>query len=352
MRAANPIDIAIRTIPTAWFTPDRRIYWADMVLSAALGWFSFVAASMASGWTRAALLIVAAFALYRAVLFTHEITHLSPRDVPGFRAVWNTLVGVPLLVPSFLYEGVHVDHHRPKLYGTTRDPEYVPFGRRSPFVMISYVIASALVPIGLVLRFGVLAPLSAILPPLRRLVTDRMSALVINHEYVRRAPLAPGTLSQEAGACLLIWSVAILVYARVLPVRVIAAWFIVASVTSTINAVRTLAAHRYDHDDGDELTMVAQLLDTCTIARPETAPPGAASGRSIGAVWRALWAPVGLRYHALHHWIPSLPYHNLGRAHRLLAGTLTADSPYAATSEPDIVTAVASLARRASRSHG
>lgn len=349
MRAANPIDVAIRTIPSAWFTPDRRIYWADMVLSAALGWTAFAAAIVTDGWTRAALLIVAAFALYRAVLFTHEITHLASRDVPGFRAAWNALVGVPLLVPSFLYEGVHVDHHRPKLYGTIGDPEYVPFGHRSPLVMVSYVVASALVPIGLVLRFGLLAPLSSIVPPLRRMVTDRMSALVINHEYVRRAPLAPGTIFQEAGACALVWAIAIMVSLRVLPIRLVVLWLVVASITSTINAVRTLAAHRYDHDDAAELTMAAQLLDTCTIARQDA--DGDESG-IVEATWRALWAPVGLRYHALHHWIPSLPYHNLGRAHRLLAATLTPDSAYAATSEPDIATAVASLVRRASRSHG
>jgi fatty acid desaturase len=349
MRAANPIDVAIRTIPSAWFTPDRRIYWADMLLSATLGWSALAFAVVTTGWTRAALLIVAAMALYRAVLFTHEITHLAPRDVPGFRAAWNALVGVPLLVPAFLYEGVHVDHHRPKVYGTNRDPEYVPFGRRSPLVMMSYVVASALVPIGLSLRFGVLAPLSWVLPPLRRLVTARMSALVINHEYVRRAPFTPGAIFEEAGACALIWAAAILTILHILPLRAIAAWFIVASASSTINAVRTLAAHRYDHDDETELTMVAQLLDTCTIARLEVA--GTTAGR-IEAVWRALWSPVGLRYHALHHWIPSLPYHSLGRAHRLLARTLANDSPYAATSEPDIVTAVKGLVRRAIRSHG
>src|SRR4051812_9621337 len=125
MRAANPIDVAIRTIPGAWFAPDRRIYWADMVLSATLGWSTFAMAMVATGRTRAALLIVTAFSLYRAVLFIHEITHLAQRDVPGFRLAWNALVGVPLLLPSFLYEGVHTDHHRPHVYGTVRDPEYV-----------------------------------------------------------------------------------------------------------------------------------------------------------------------------------------------------------------------------------
>ena len=124
MRAVNPVDVAIRTIPGAWFAPDRRIYWTDMVLSAALGWSAFGVVVVTTGWTRAALLILTAFALYSAVLFIHEIKHL---------------------LPSFLYERVHTDHHRPHLYGTDRDPEYVPFGRRSPLVILGYVVVSLLV---------------------------------------------------------------------------------------------------------------------------------------------------------------------------------------------------------------
>ena len=111
---ANPIDHAIRAIPFEWFRPDRRIYWADMLLSAWVGWTAFAGAVVTSGRARTALSIVAVFGLYRAVLFIHELTHLAPRDVPAFRGAWNGLVGVPLLLPSFLYEGVHTDHHRPR----------------------------------------------------------------------------------------------------------------------------------------------------------------------------------------------------------------------------------------------
>ena len=54
--------------------------------------------------------VVAVLSLYRAVVFIHELAHLSPGRVPGFRVAWNLLCGIPLLVPSFLY-GSHRDHH-------------------------------------------------------------------------------------------------------------------------------------------------------------------------------------------------------------------------------------------------
>ena len=40
---------------------------------------------------------------------------------------------------------------------------------------------------------------------------------------------------------------------------------------------------------------------------------------------------MGLRYHALHHFLPSLPYHSLGRVHRQLLAELPADAPYRQT---------------------
>ena len=342
---AHPLDQAIRAIPAAWFRPDPRIYWADMLTSAVTGWVTFALAVSAAPAARAAFLCISVFALYRAVLFIHELTHLTRRDVPGFRVAWNALVGVPLLIPSFLYEGVHTDHHRQHSYGTTADPEYVPFGRRPPLLIATYALGSALVPLLLILRFGLVAPLSWIIPPLRRLTVARMSALVINQAYVRRAPMGLSALVEEAASCVLVWAAIVLWWTGVVPLALIGCWVVVTSAASTINAVRTLAAHRYDHDTDSSaaLTMVDQLLDSCTIA------PRSGVGGWCGIVWRGLWAPVGLRFHALHHWIPSLPYHNLARAHRVLATALGADAPYTATQYPAIAPVVGDLVRRSRR---
>jgi fatty acid desaturase len=38
--------------------------------------------------------------------------------------------------------------------------------------------------------------------------------------------------------------------------------------------------------------------------------------------------PVGTRYHALHHLLPSLPYHSLGQLHRALVRELGPDHVY------------------------
>ena len=336
------IDEAIRAIPLEWFKASPALYWADFLSSAAIGWGALALGIAGRGWMRGAWLTVAVFALYHAVLFIHEITHRAQRDVPGFTFAWNALVGVPLLVPSFTYEGVHTDHHRQRSYGTDADPEYVPFGRRSPIVLTTYVIGSLLAPIAFAIRFAVLAPLGWAIPPLGRFITDRCSALVINHRYVRRAPIGAAGRAQEAAAFAVCWVVASLWWTGVVTPQALLCYAAVSAIASGINAARTLAAHRYDNES-EELSMNEQLLDSCTIA-PSTVP--ALVRTRVATALRTLVAPVGLRYHALHHWIPSLPYHNLGRVHRRLITALTADAPYGRTIEPGFTPVLRDLLHR------
>src|SRR5258708_7883046 len=104
---AGALDEAINAIPSDWFRASAAIYWCDLFASASVGWLALAAAVRSSSVIRVALLAVAVAALYRAVLFIHEITHRAGRDVPMFKFVWNATVGVPLLLPSFLYEAVH-----------------------------------------------------------------------------------------------------------------------------------------------------------------------------------------------------------------------------------------------------
>ena len=71
------------------------------------------------------------FALYRAGLFIHEITHLKPAH---FRTSdWRgTRWSASLVLPSFMYEGIHNMHPRQIRYGTVEDPEYLPLALMKP----------------------------------------------------------------------------------------------------------------------------------------------------------------------------------------------------------------------------
>lgn len=199
------------------------------------------------------------------MLFIHEVTHLNHRDVPAFTFVWNALVGVPLLIPSFLYEGVHTDHHRPRCYATDADPEYVPFGRRPPALIVGTALSAVLAPVVFSIRFGILAPLPWAVPALREPIFRRGSALVMNHRYVRHTPIDRAGRAQEIAAWAATWIAVWLLWTGRLPLAALFCWVVVTAATSGINAVRTLAAHRYDHDSG-ELSMTELLLDSCTIA--------------------------------------------------------------------------------------
>jgi fatty acid desaturase len=105
-----------------------------------------------------------------------------------------------------------------------------------------------------------------------------------------------------------------------MPWRVFVVWFAVVSVISFVNTLRTLVAHRYE-SEGTPLPRAGQLLDSIDLP---------------GRFWTELWAPVGLRYHALHHYFPGVPYHNLPAAHRRLISSLPSGSVYSSVSGPGL----------------
>src|SRR4029078_9779056 len=237
-------------------------YWADMLGSALLGYAALFAAmivqptSLAVGCGLLALL-----ALYRAGSFIHELTHIKKGAVKGFRFTWNLIVGVPLLVPSFMYEGVHNQHHAKRYYGTADDPEYLPLALMHPWTLPGFLIAAALAPIGMLVRFAILAPLSLLFPKLRAMVVGRYSGLQINPRFVRPKPegeFARDWASQEA-ACS-IWAIALLalVGLGVIPFKIFLVFLGVASGVMFLNQVRPLVAHLWEHE-GEPMSGTAQL---------------------------------------------------------------------------------------------
>jgi len=68
-----------------------------------------------------------------------------------------------------------------------------------------------------------------------------------------------------------------------------------------------------------------------------------------GGPWTELWAPVGLRYHALHHYFPGIPYHNLGTAYRRIVGTVPSDSLYHSVTSASLRQSLKALYTKARR---
>lgn len=336
------------------FKANPWIYWTDFLLSIGVGVWMYMAIGRAAvpgglidlitqwlAWGEpgrwaviAAFFVVQCLAIYRASLFTHELVHLQQGAVKGFGTGWNLMCGIPFLMPSFLYH-THVHHHRRRHYATHDDGEYLPLGASSPWNIFAYLGQSFVIPIIAVVRFGVLTPLMWVSSRIHRWGCQHLSAMVCDPKYVRPLPTRTQLRLwrlQEAGCLAMIWGAAVLLYLGALPWY----WLIQAYATGVsvimLNAIRTLGAHRYRHT-GDEVSFVDQLLDSVNYPR--------------WPLVSELWAPVGLRFHALHHLFPSMPYHNLAAAHRRLMRELPPDSPYRRTESPGLLFSIRQLWRDA-----
>lgn len=309
-----------------------EIYWPDMLGSAALGYAALLGAILIGNPLAAALSgVVAALALYRALLFIHELTHIHKNALPGFRLAWNLVVGIPMLTPSLMYEGVHTLHHARTRYGTVEDPEYLPLALMKPWSLPVFALVALLLPVGLLIRSAVLVPLGVVIPPLRRLVWERASALSINPEFRRRPPegeFARQVFWQELGASA--WALFVVWWSVTHSWRPLLIGIAVVSLTALLNQIRTLVAHLWENE-GEAMTVTGQYLDSVNVPPPAALAP--------------LWAPVGLRYHALHHLLPSMPYHSLAEAHRRIAAHLGAGSTYEKGNYNGLLPLVGRLAR-------
>lgn len=93
------------------------------------------------------------------------------------------------------------------------------------------------------------------------------------------------------------------------------------AIGTVLNSTRTLVSHWYRSGD-QAMTFLEQIKDS--VNHPQ-------------GTWAEMWVLVGLRYHALHHLLPFLPYHSLGRAHDILMKSLPADSFYRDTNSASLV---------------
>jgi len=224
------------------------------------------------------------------------------------------MVGVPTLMPSFFLE-YHMGHHNARHYGTKHDGEYLPIGRgplRNIFFFLTQIFIQ---PVFVIIRFLIVTPVSFLHPKLRLWVLTHLSSFVFNFPY-RRAISGNEPrrwwAAMEIMCCLRGAAIFVLIFVGLNPWYRLPQLLLLALFPLCLHYFRSLTAHAWT-SDGSRKTFDEQLTDSIDIR---------------GNWFTELLYPVGLRYHALHHLFPTMPYHNLGRAHRRLMEQLPDDAPY------------------------
>lgn len=339
-----------RTIVGDFFRPNPWIYWADFLSSWVVGMTCFALVRhperLASnpawhGPLSVVLFLTSALLIYRMSLFIHELVHIRSNEFTAFRFAWNLLCGIPFLIPSFVYY-THLDHHRRKHYGTKEDGEYIPLARLPAWQILFYLSQVLVIPALAVIRFGILTPLTWFSRRVRDWVHRHASSMIMDPMYIRPLPSSRVLRTirlQEVGCMLVVWFIAFrlffsfgILFDEPLPWSFLAQVYLTGVFIVAVNALRTLGAHRWT-SDGREMNFVDQMLDSVNYPH--------------SPFWGALWAPVGLRFHALHHIFPTMPYHALPEAHRRLMAKLPDDSPYRRTEARSLTGVLWTLWQRA-----
>ena len=342
-----------RRIVGDFFRPNPWIYWTDFLTSWSVGvlCFSlvrqpeFITANTGWHWPLTlGLFVVSSLLIYRCTLFIHELVHIRADEFTKFRFIWNLLCGIPFLIPSFIYY-THIDHHRRKHYGTHEDGEYISLSNRPAWQILLYLSQVLVIPLVTVVRWGLLTPLTWVSPRIRDLVHQRASSMIMDPTYIRPLPTKTVLRTirlQEIGCFLFICAMVArltmnygLIFDEPLSPMFLVQFYLTSVFILTINALSTLGAHRWT-SPWSEMNFIEQMLDSVNYPHNPL----------IGG----LWAPVGLRFHALHHIFPTMPYHALAEAHRRLMRDLPADSPYRRTEAPSLTSSIVSLWQRAKAS--
>lgn len=324
--------------------PRPFIYWTDLICCVvAVDIGLLLSGPFPGGMTGhpaigIAGFVIAVFALYRASYFNHEIAHQS-RRLPGFAFVWNLFVGIPLLVPSFLYSD-HLNHHSVRSFANRSDAEYFPPELRGARGALALLVASFLLPFVYAVRFAVLAPAACLMPSVRHWVDTRASSLGLLGLSPREPPAENERWSwrvQEAACFCYLLAGAAGLASGLIPLELPVRFYAITVCVLALHGIRIMAGHRYEAD-ANARTLVDQMLDSFNFTghRPLT--------------W--LMVPLGFDLHALHHLFPTLPYHNMRAAHRRIMAALPAGSIYHSVESPSFFAAVMAFLGRGRENTG
>lgn len=319
-RWLSDVRATLRDSGQDFFKPSAWRYWIDFfgcLIPAYVASAVFLGATMGS-WQQLLSYPVALFFLYRLGSLVHEVCHLKHGEMNAYKMAWNLLAGIIIFSPSPFFTRHHRDHHSPHYFGTTDDPEYfLSMYHRGNVLGALWLFGKMLItPLVVFLRF-LLVPLIWLVRGWREwtLVHASSLSMALNPSYERK--LNP---ADRRNIAIVEW----LCWVRATQILVVIAlgitdWTRLPLLYSLgfgvlcMNTLR-LAGDHHGNSHGAAVSMSDHILDSCNY-----------TGRDA---MTAILFPFSIRYHALHHIFPSLPYHNLAAAHRYLVQTLDPTSPY------------------------
>ncbi len=209
----------------------------------------------------------------------------------------------------------HTYHHSANTYGTEKDGEYVQLGKTDGWKAVVSLLQIPLVLILTPYRFLILVPATLLIPGGRRWLLKNASAftMIPFFRYEKLPAAEPWWLWADLAASAWMWMVTLLFWTHTIPTAMALKFQALVLLGIGLNGFRNLIAHGY-RSEGKPVSHLAQFEDSITIQAP----------------WlvEKLFFPVGLKYHGLHHLFPTLPYHQMAGAHKLLLKKLPPDSPY------------------------
>ncbi len=299
--------------------PIPIIFWLDFLLSLLTGngFLYFAVKNTSFSPEQVLCIFISAVFLFRAGVFMHEAVHAA-KQIPLFDLGYNFLHGFVHKLPLYIF-GAHKHHHAAETYGTMNDPEYELL-KGSPLHYVTPIFSQTVMPLLLLIRFGIVP---ALLPFIgekgRNVIYQYASTFALNLRFKRSLPNEKERIEwywQDAGCFFYNTIFFALMISGVWSWKVFFIWYAIFYLTFLFNFYRVMTSHTYS-TNFNQTNRKLQILDSVTVT----------GSWILGLVFY----PVGMRYHALHHLFPHIPYHNLARLHRSILTTIPAGHPYRET---------------------
>lgn len=306
-------------------TFDRRRFLMDLLVTSLLAWSIAVAAYLAaSEYATLFLCLIGGCVFYRAATMIHDISHFQ-KELEKEAFIWNLLVGVPFLIPSFMYVNQHLQHHSVARYTSDEDAEYEQYAGRGVGIVLLRLMKCPLLPLFAPVRFLFLAPVGLMSRRIGGIVRMHFSTLSLKIPF-KRSVLPDGEIRTWVVLEAITWAYCLIfsgaLWCSILSWKALAILYSYVAIGETLNVIRALGGtHGYRHSPA-RIGFRSQIEDSFNI-------------ESRSMLHRILF-PNGLQYHALHHLFPRIPYYRMREAHTLLMEQLPRGSFYRALSLPTI----------------